>query len=162
MKYKVHYPYYCPVRNINYEIGVYEEAELDLVTARRLTMISPANLDVEVKVEPVKELRVEQTTINADPLGMQELNLEASVNQVKFVKLKINSASEKDIADVKYVSKKNAADVIEERAKSRFTSYEDLDKRVPLAFKRKWQDLTLVDFELLTELSNTELLTVYE
>lgn len=162
MKYRVHYPYYCTARNVNVPAGVYDEKDIDLTIGRRLSMISPANLDVESPKVETKIDQVRDVVMNADPYGVSEVNLNPEVQHVKLKKLKINSAPEAEIAAIKYVSKKNASDAVVERDDKKFTSYEDLNARVPLAFKRKWEDLTLVDFELLTELTNKDLVTKYD
>ena len=161
MKYTVHQGYYCPSRNVYVYPGVYEEADIDVVMARRYTQISPANLDVEAPKVQTHIDQVRDVILNPDPDGFKELNLVAEVAEVKVKKLKINSAKESEIAAVKYVSKKNAADAVEKRAGKQFESYEDLDTRVPLAFKRKWQDLTVIDFELKDTLTQDDLVNKY-
>lgn len=50
----------------------------------------------------------------------------------------INSVTVKDLEQVRGINNAIASKVAEEREKGRFTSLDDLDKRVPLTRGRKW------------------------
>ena len=161
MKYRVYQGYYCPTRNVYVYPGEYDESEIDVVMARRYTQISPISIELtNIKEQPLQD-QVKDLVFNTDLLAMSEITVQASSSEIKIEKLKINTAHKKLIEDIKYVSKKNAADVVEKRAVEPFKSYDDLNSRVPLSFKRKWEDLTVIDFELKASLTEEDLQDKY-
>lgn len=143
-QYKVHVAYV----NANGTIipaGIHEEGTFDLGEARYKSIVTM--LDVEVKQTTTKVDEMPVHKFNESSTELTSVDMTAEVKTIKHDFLKINSADVNTITALKYVSKKNAEDVVRLRAAQSFESYADLNARVPLKFNRVWEDITPIDFE---------------
>lgn len=143
-QYKVHIAYV----NSNGSIvpaGVHEEGTFDLAEARYKSIVTM--LDVEVKQTTTKVDEMPVHKFNEDSTELASVDMTQEVKTVKHDFLKINSADVNTITGLKYVSKKNAEEVVRLREEKPFESYGDLNTRVPLKFNRVWEDITPIDFE---------------
>lgn len=162
MNYKVHLAYLTQ-QGVVVKAGIYSDAEIDVAEAQKRTIITPVFSGVELKEEKLN------TNFSSDnPLDVTKVSLSDSgiqytsentiddvvttkvfgeVTQLSIPTIKINTASEKDITDLKHVGKKTATKLIKLRNQKWFTSYADLDNKVPLLANKKWKDIALVDFE---------------
>jgi DNA uptake protein ComE-like DNA-binding protein len=143
--YKIHIPYLSSSGK-TYMAGNYEEGTFDLSEARTKSFVTLVDVEVATESKPTDNLHTQKFNDESAELPIFEIEPEVSVNT--FSTLKINSADIKDIEGLKYVSKKTAEAVIAERGVSKFSSYEDLNTRIKLKLGRKWEDITIIDFEL--------------
>ena len=154
--YKVHQAYI----NGNGKVivaGEYNETEVDLAEARAKSIITLNSSNLQtVVVEKPDEITIKKFNITNDIL---KITLEASMKNIKIQSIKINSTSYESIEQIKYVSSKTARKVIEIRDIKRFINYEDINKRVPLAMSRKWEDVTSLDFEYIQPTINSPIVT---
>lgn len=144
-KYKIHLNYVTSNGQV-VKAGIYEEGTFDLAEARHRSVVTLTDIEPKTTVtDNIDDLPV--TTFNNDSTEVKNIKVSSQVTTTKIDFLKINSAPLDTIAALKYVSKKNAEDVVRLRADKPFVSYSDLNKRVPLKFSRIWEDLTPIDFE---------------
>jgi DNA uptake protein ComE-like DNA-binding protein len=155
MKYKLHTAY------VNFHgtvvpAGVHDEKDIDLAEARRKSIVTLADIEIPTKkvpeVDKVVEKKFSATPDNS--FDITEKVLEPVTETVVKESLKINSATLEEIAALKYIGKITANKVVAERAKERFTTEMELDKRVPLKGGRHWQDIFDIDFETVVPYSN--------
>lgn len=145
MKYRVHYGYIEDTGRI-INAGIYEEKDLDLGIARKRSIVTAVDSSVSstespnLSILPIKEF-------NAVEPDVKTIKLEAPEITTLVQKVKINSVDITEVSKIKNVGKKTASNVDKQRKERRFESYVDLDKRVPLPFNRKWEDLVVIDFE---------------
>lgn len=156
MNYKIHIAYVTTNGTV-VTPGIYKDTEFDLAEARNKSIVTLENTSVEVETTPVVD---DIPLVKLEPIvsDISTIELKAVVSNVKATPVKINTAKESDLVALKHIGVKIAKKVIAERAVSKFVSYDDLDKRVPLTGGKKWQDITYLDFELPTELKTENIL----
>jgi len=148
MKYKVHTAYINNNGTI-IPIGVYDESEIDVTEARYKSLITLADIELETTIRNREDLIIIKNIKNPsyeEGKDFNEIKLEPKIEIVEVKRIDINKAIEDTIASIKYVSKTTAKKVIAERNIKPFTSYVDLDRRVPLSFSKKWQDVSALVF----------------
>lgn len=131
------------------EAGIYEEGTFDLAEARKKSIVTLLDVNIPIKVSQADTMDVQK--FNDDSTELSPVTVEAKLQTVKHETLKINSEASSTIEKLKYVSKKNADDVVKQREIKRFESYNDLNNRVPLKFNRSWEDIVAIDFEEIVE-----------
>lgn len=162
VKYKVHTTY-INVNGVLVCAGIYNETDIDLAEARKKSIIT--SHDIEDSVNTIKS--TENINIDSiDKIGLQIITdnssdtykktedniklieLEPSTTVTTVEKLKINLIEEKEFIEkkIKYVGKATVAKVIKERSTQEFSSYLDLDTRVPLSLGKTWENTVAVDF----------------
>ena len=141
MRYRVHTAYVSSNGSI-VPAGVYDADEFNLIEARDRSIVTVENADIKVKSTtlpnsmPVKEIGKASDTLDLVP----------KVVQTEVDLVDINSINKTDLIDLKYVGRKTAETVLEQREIKRFTDYKDLNKRAPLPRQRPWEDAHAVKF----------------
>lgn len=144
--YRIHVPYINGA-GVYVSAGIYTEDQIDLGEARHKSILTLESSEITIETKPeTDDIRIWEPVIN-DPTAVKEIKLEHGKQTIKVKQVKINSADFEEIDNIKYVSKKVAHKVIEERDSKRFSTYLELDERVPLGFNRKWEDIISIDFE---------------
>lgn len=140
--------------------GIYDDGTFDVAEARRRSYITEVNaVEIEVPVEHkpsdnvVEEIKFNPVT-NSDAIELIDIRTKPIENQVKPVN--INKATETDIIGLKFVGKKTAQKVISLRKNEPFTSYQDLDERVPLTSK-SWEEVGYLVFDYELPINNAKL-----
>lgn len=137
--------------------GEYEENTFDLAEARAKSIVTLYIGSVEKKeIEKPDTISLQKFNTDSD-FKVTRIESTSTIKQIQYIR--INSVEFEAINAIKYVSKKDAEKVITLRKEKRFQDYEDLNKRVPLAMGRKWEDLTALDFEYVVPSINKPIIT---
>ena len=109
------------------------------------TSTSPVELSVEEK-----DLAAEQ--YSDDPYKGQgdipKIVMDGNPTVIKIETVNINTATREELIDLKYVGKATAAKAIKSRGEKPFSGLSDLDKRVPLAAGRSWEETGVLVFDI--------------
>jgi len=131
--------------------GEYTELEIDVAEARNKSqLVETVNVLSSFSTEEVVIKEVNLKTVSATSLDtdtIKDIHITPTLVTHKVNSITINTATQKELEDLKYVAAKTASHVITERNKKQFTSYADLNQRVPLKFKKQWEDVAVLDFE---------------
>lgn len=139
-KYKI-YPAYINSQGFVVHEGEYLETEIDINEARLKSTAVLVNASDFVETKPVIEATENTLTPNGDILFQNT----STVSEIK--KLKINSAAEEEIENLKYVGKATVQKIVAERQKTKITSYQQLDSIAPIKGGKLWKDIAVIDFE---------------
>ena len=152
MRYKIHTPYVSANGSL-VPAGVYDPDEISLVEARQRSIVTreEANVRVTRTVEPNSMPVIEI----GEPSDTMDLTPEVVHTDVEL--LDINEIGKTALIDLKYVGRKTAEAVIEQREDKRFTDYKDLNDRAPLPRQRKWEDAHALKFVVDDVLDNAAL-----
>lgn len=131
--------------------GEYTNLQIDLAEARNKSMVVDVDSNVKLDIDSglhqntIRDIKLTSSSYkDVDAIG--EIKLEPVIQHIQVNTVKINSASLEELTALKFVAEKTASLVIKEREKSHFTNYIDLNKRVPLRGRRKWEDIAVIDF----------------
>lgn len=146
MKYKIQKSY-TNNNNIVIQAGIYDETDIDLAEARSKSYVTSVDATTFAE-QTIEQYSDKYMYFSATPIeDLKTFNPVVSMVTTVVKALKINSATVDEIAKIKYISRAVAETVANQRATKRFTSYNDLNIRAPLAFSRKWENVAVVDFE---------------
>lgn len=127
-----------------YHAGVYEEEYLPDAIKNDPNLIEQP--DQNVTLPDYQSLQTQSIEIGAATPNSEQISYSGQPAKViteekksKTSPVAINTATAEEIAALDGVSLANAQKIVEERAKSEFTDFADLDKRVALKGNRKWE-----------------------
>lgn len=135
--------------------GIYSNLEVDEAEARNKSMV----VSVDSNVTSTKQtgthhndVKVKKPVSNySDVNPIKEITLEPVITHTEVKPVKINTATKEELIAFKFVAEKTASYVIQERETKPFSSYQELNNRVPLRGKHKWEEVAVLDFELPTK-----------
>lgn len=160
-KYKVHIGFITS-DGVTIRPGEYEGTEFDMAEARRRSYVTPI-ADGSAVIPTVKiERKVTDDVLTRIDIGQNSgdlptVTLSQPTTLLVAEGFKINTETEKELVNLKYVGKKAAKKVIEAREESWFEGYSELNKRVPLYGGKVWEDVAYIDFSHPTKQDEAEL-----
>lgn len=149
MKYKVHQTYVTD----NFKVvtpGIYDESEIDILEARKKTIITGVNTEVTTETLVVNDMAVIDLEIVKnnieDKVKILKIDSTPKPNPVVTSKVDFNRLTEEELSQYKYVGKATAEKVAKQRSIRYFADYDDLDRRVPLKGGKKWIEVGAFEF----------------
>jgi DNA uptake protein ComE-like DNA-binding protein len=152
MRYKIHTAYVSGNGSL-VPAGTYDAEEINLIEARQRSIVTRE--DATVKITKTELPNAMPVTVIGEPPDVLDLTPEVIQTDVELVD--INHINKTDLIALKYIGRKTAETVLEERDIRSFSGYGDLNKRAPLPRQRKWEDAHAIDFAVDDVLDNSAL-----
>lgn len=155
MKYKVHIAY-ITADGKTIPAGIYDEKELDLAYARNRSIITAVDSTVKVIQEDTTINDIQTLVFTPDNSSLVSdvaaVTLLPEKQRVAVEKLKVNVVDADTLAALKHIGKATAQKVVDTRKQSPILHYDDLNKRVPLAKGKRWENVAALDFTASTQM----------